>query len=236
MNEADKYFRERDKAVARAEAELAKFYSGVDWSEPLRAKEQLTQELPLLVEQWSAMIGQIGLDYAAAMGTPAKYLAPVDNPVWDAIVNSIKWAIEPLFGTDKPDSAGAKRLLNGSMTRHMQQGNRESLRNIGRRYKELRYARVLRGEYDCAFCIVLASRGDVCYTEESAGYDIREVGGDKYHDWCDCDIVLVRSDDDFPAGYNPEEYFDMYESVHESGDTIADVAQRMREKFDHITH
>lgn len=48
---------------------------------------------------------------------------------------------------------------------------------------ETRYARVPTGEETCDFCIMLASRGPVYHSEESAG------AYDHYHANCDCRIV-----------------------------------------------
>lgn len=59
------------------------------------------------------------------------------------------------------------------------------------------YARVLTGEENCPFCVMLASRGAVYPSEKAARYvsprskryDAREPH--KFHDWCDCEIVLA---------------------------------------------
>lgn len=94
--------------------------------------------------------------------------------------------------------------------------------NTRRDPHEVRYARVPQGDKTCGFCLMLASRGPVYYTEESAGMYL------KYHAHCDCAIVpffdtvpvyaedghyLGRRSADELEGYNPDELYRRY--VHE---------------------
>lgn len=91
--------------------------------------------------------------------------------------------------------------------------------NAGRDPKAPRFARIPQGDKTCDFCIMLASRGPVYYTEESAG------AFTKYHPHCDCLIMpfwdtyavktaaggtIRRSGSTSYEGYNPDAYFDQY--------------------------
>lgn len=79
---------------------------------------------------------------------------------------------------------------------------------------ETRYARVPTGEETCDFCIMLASRGPVYHTEESAG------AYDHYHAHCDCRIVpFWGTYDAGPSrrgsimgieGYDPDALYERY--------------------------
>lgn len=84
---------------------------------------------------------------------------------------------------------------------------------------ETRYARVPTGEETCDFCIMLASRGPIYHSEESAG------AYDHYHPHCDCRIVpfwgtyrvetdkggiIRRSGLMGIEGYDPDAYFEKY--------------------------
>lgn len=64
----------------------------------------------------------------------------------------------------------------------------------------VRYARVPSGGETCPFCMMLASRGAVYHTEESAG----DAG--HYHTHCRCRIVPVWGDSGI-EGYDPEEWY-----------------------------
>ncbi|BDQ19756.1 hypothetical protein RQN9TF_11140 [Rhodococcus qingshengii] len=58
------------------------------------------------------------------------------------------------------------------------------------------WARVLTGAESCGFCAMLASRGPVYKSKKSAS-DAGGVDGKAYHDNCDCEVVLVREDQDW---------------------------------------
>lgn len=66
------------------------------------------------------------------------------------------------------------------------------------------WARVPSGAETCAFCLMAASRGAVYRTQQTAGAD-RDFHGD-----CDCGVVMVRDESDYPEGYDPSAYFDIY--------------------------
>ncbi|MEA1796675.1 VG15 protein [Rhodococcus qingshengii] len=61
---------------------------------------------------------------------------------------------------------------------------------------EIGWARVLTGAESCGFCAMLASRGAVFKSKKSAS-DAGGVDGKAYHDNCDCEVVLVREDQDW---------------------------------------
>jgi len=82
------------------------------------------------------------------------------------------------------------------------------------------YARVPTGLETCAFCFMLASRGFVYESENSA--EIARRTGDKYHTNCDCIIVPgAKGKDGDPRvvidGYNPKA---MYESWCKCADAV----------------
>lgn len=90
-----------------------------------------------------------------------------------------------------------------------------------------KYARVPQGAYTCAFCLMLASRGFVYASEESAGEF------DTFHRCCDCAIVPSFSDDSAVEGYNPDELYAMYHSAREnaSSTSMTDILHEMRAQY-----
>lgn len=88
-----------------------------------------------------------------------------------------------------------------------------------------RFARVPSGAETCQFCIMLASRGPVYWTNETAGEE------NHYHANCDCRIVpvwgsvavrtengaIVRRGGFDIEGYDPDAYFDRYLQMVRSG-------------------
>ena len=91
-----------------------------------------------------------------------------------------------------------------------------------------RYARVPTGDKTCAFCLMLASRGFIYRSEDSAGEF------DQYHDDCDCEVVAsFDTDNSAIEGYSPDEYYKMYSDARAnavSGDTN-DILSKMREMY-----
>lgn len=98
-----------------------------------------------------------------------------------------------------------------------------------RRYKggNVTYMRVPSADCHCAFCLMMASRGAVYKTLESAG-----GGGDenKYHLHCRCSVVPVPKNDPLIEGYSTDDYEDMYYGAREKWehkDYSEDVAKRI---------
>ena len=91
---------------------------------------------------------------------------------------------------------------------------RRVYRQRRRGWREAGYMRVPTGDSTCAWCIMLASRGPVYYTEESAGGDQYHKGElDHFHPFCDCEIVSGFSGDAMLDGYDWHEYEDMYKAA-----------------------
>lgn len=151
--------------------------------------------------------------------------------------DAARWGLAPLFDED-PDRA-LSRLL-GTTQRLVLQPGRSSIWNSAARDPiATGVARVPSGTTTCAFCVMLASRGPVYQSQVSAelvvgrgsnrtGYDAngtRLVGGigggvkargsrelgNKFHDECDCVSVVIRSPADYPAGYDPDALYELYQ-------------------------
>lgn len=76
--------------------------------------------------------------------------------------------------------------------RHAQQPARDLVQQVADEWPGVAWARVLTGARSCFFCAMLASRGPVYTSEASAKFR----GGqrvDRYHDGCDCEVVLVQN-------------------------------------------
>ena len=92
---------------------------------------------------------------------------------------------------------------------------RDGLKNI-----DVRWARVPRGLETCAWCIMLASRGFVYASEETA-----QLAGHN-HENCNCDVV-ASFDKDGLEGYDPEKYYRAYK---DSADAVTwDTYRRWEE-------
>lgn len=82
------------------------------------------------------------------------------------------------------------------VARHADMAARDALAEAARQdEKAAGWARVVQGERTCAFCWMTASRGPVYSSRGAAGGDARR----KFHDGCDCLIVPVFDENDWPG-------------------------------------
>ncbi|GAB3209794.1 hypothetical protein GCM10027294_25610 [Marinactinospora endophytica] len=88
--------------------------------------------------------------------------------------------------------------------RHARDAGRQAMVDAARHDpRALGYARRLTGDYSCAFCTMLASRGPVYRSADAAlirhegrGRNARPTG-EPFHDNCDCEVVPVFDRDDW---------------------------------------
>lgn len=115
--------------------------------------------------------------------------------------------------------------------------NRTVMSNAQRDYSRgVRYARVPTGRETCGFCLMLASRGFVYRSEETAG----DVGGmfNRYHTRCDC-AVLASDEAGSVEGYDPDWLLDVYLDARDAvyggsgpydyNETCKEIERRSRE-------
>lgn len=93
-----------------------------------------------------------------------------------------------------------KHSLNGTITKNVE---RDSTRGV-------RYARVPMGGETCAFCLMLASRGFVYKSADTAGE------GAHYHKSCRCKAVPGVQGKTKVAGYDPDSYYRAYKRLQEA--------------------
>lgn len=123
-----------------------------------------------------------------------------------AIQATIRYKAGDLFNGGSADMAA---FLNGALNRWVQYSGRETIaRNIRRDPSKPRFARVPTGAKTCAFCEMLASRGFVYLSEQSAKATklLRA-----YHNHCDCQAVAEWDRDTHHIeGYDPDAMYSRY--------------------------
>lgn len=180
-----------------ARAEFVREWSSLDLAD--RAAVQR-----VLMRFWPELIGKYG-DMAAALAGDVFELQADDlgieprtelvRPVDEERANArARWALTT------PDALGNFLVLLDELVK-------QPYRSSFARSAEASgagWARVPRGSETCAFCLMLGSRGAVYHTSRTAGR------GRKYHGECDCAIVLVRDERDYPEGYDPDDLYQRY--------------------------
>ena len=113
--------------------------------------------------------------------------------------------------------------------------NRTIIENCGRDKKAgVRFARVTTGSENCPFCIMLAGRGAVYHSRQTAGIM------DRYHRRCDCKVVPGYEDDPFAVlveGHDPRHEQRVYERIINSRAEAVRVYESSRDELrDEVKH
>ncbi|MCG5460840.1 hypothetical protein MED01_004266 [Micromonospora sp. MED01] len=135
-----------------------------------------------------------------------------------------RWAVGPLFGA-QPDPDKALEHLSGGVQRMVLQPARETIADsVDQDPADARWARVPTGSTTCAFCRLLASRGAVYHSEETAG-----GLASSYHGTCDCVATPIWPGEQEP--YDVDRYFEEYSAARAKagGDPNAILAQMRKD-------
>jgi hypothetical protein len=163
----------------------------LDFARPDELSEAVLDELPSMVDELadvsaliSATMYETAREQAGARGTYVVNLS--DPPPRVQVHESTKWALSPLY--TNPDLA-AKLVpdrLTASTPRLVRLGGRKTVvENTDSDPARPRYRRVLSSAAGhCDFCKMLAGRGAVYRSEDSAG------AGRHFHDNCKCRVEL----------------------------------------------
>lgn len=129
-----------------------------------------------------------------------------EKPTLDQVAASIRYAARHLWG-GAIDVDGFRSQCLASTRRYVKKAANDTIAanagRDGRAGRSIRWARVPRGAETCPFCMMLASRGFVYYSKESAALFAHD------HEHCDCDIIA--SFEGGIEGYSPKEYEAMYD-------------------------
>lgn len=181
----------------RARADLTAFWGGLDLTDARAVREAL---LPL----WPALVG----DYGDMSATLAADLFEMQAELL---------GIDPRTVMVRPvDAERAAARASWALTTVNQLGNLEVLLDelVKQPYRSTfarsaeesgaGWARVPSGGKTCSFCLMLSSRGATYRSAARAGR------GRKFHGDCDCGVVLVRDERDYPQGYDPGALYQKY--------------------------
>ena len=231
----ESYLATVQRMVQWAIRDINRLIARVDMTDPDAARDALQAELPTLISVWGEAAATVAAEYFEELiDAPAVLADPVDSEVVEGMVG---WAVGPLYGelaprvdengepvlddsgepiVDKipPDPAKAQRNILGASQRHIQDTGRNTIRYSAENTPGVGWARVLRGEENCAWCVVMASRGAVFQSRQTASMvsskDPIAAAAHLTHNHCDCDILPIRDDSDYPPGYNVGKYYDQY--------------------------
>lgn len=214
-------------------AELAAFFAALDLSRPEAVRDALLEFLPVLVSEYGQVAQALAMEWydqvrAESVGT-AGYLAAaplVASIAPERVEAKVRYLAGQLW---TPDPVAILKGLTLASDKYVKQYGRDAVAWNAER-DGARWARVPTGGKTCAWCLILASRDAVYVSEETA---LTRADGDRYHGFCDCQAVPIWGPDDYPEGYLPDDYYDMYRAAREaagSGD-MKDIAAALRREF-----
>lgn len=249
--------RAQRQVEALALRDLNAFWAGLDVANAVAAKAALIEFVAVLTETYGAISSTIAADFYDSLREDADArgsfrAAPSGRPNLDQVASSTGWAAQPLFGGDA-DSRLALSRISGAASRFVLDAGRETMfDNILLDPEPVRYARHASANA-CAFCALLATRGAVFLSKESAtrvvgrGTEKRHDGtrqdslrkgirargkqalGEKYHDFCHCVDVAVFPGQEYAEAPYVAEWRDAYAGT--SSMNPKQVLSEMRESL-----
>jgi len=201
--------------VSLAQDTLAGFWGSLDTAgNPLDVKRALLGFFPELVTSYGDAAALLAVDfYDETRNVPvsaSRFRATLAKPPVRAQSEAVaRWGLGPLFDPE-PHPFASLTHLSGALQRLVLQAGRTSIISAaGRDPIRTGFARIPIG-VTCKWCTLLASRGFVYWSEESAGRF------DKWHDKCDCAVVAGTDPDSLPEDYD----LTLYENAYANGEGI----------------
>lgn len=205
------YTRVKRLLLAQAVAELDAIMSRVDTTDPQSVYEALTRVMPALVAKHGDAFHSVAAEwFEQTVGSPAVLADPVPG---HEVESSARWAAAA-SATDTASRVADR--ARGVLDKHLKNESRATLRLSAEETPGVGWARVLRGSENCGFCVTLAGRG-ADYRSSMTAKQAETAKRPKvdFHDFCDCDVIAIRSDSDWPAGYDHTKYEAMYRAARE---------------------
>ena len=209
-----------DAAVDDLRAYCDDLFSGVDWSDAdddtrKQIRNQVIDHVNYIQETYgsaSESIGSLFFDNALSSDGELANAVMAGTANNQQVSNSVRYWARHLFGENTDLDAfvdGVSAFVRRTVTHAADLSVAESAVSANEQQDlGIRYARVPQGP-TCSFCIMLASRGFVYASRESAG----QLG--QYHDDCNCRIVAGMPGTEV-EGYDPEGMYDRYLQCRDS--------------------
>lgn len=219
------------RLVELAKADLTAFFGTLDLTNPAAARDGLLEVVPLLVNEYGDLAATAAAEWFEEVRPAGGFNAQTVDPVSAAQVQgSVRGLIGGLWSDDP---AHVLPALTGAMQRYVQYSGRATVaRNVQLDPMKPRFARVPTGAVTCAFCEMMASRGFVYLSKDTAGII------DNFHDNDDCQIVAEwDAEQHHIEGYDPDAMYARYMEARNvvGGDTNAILAEMRRQNPDLYT-
>lgn len=212
LTAVNEFARAQNEIVRLARRDIRALQARVGAVDPMSAKALLLEAWPALIEVYGSVAQSLAGEWVEQiLGRPG---ALGSLPTREEAEATVRYGLEGYF--QRGDPVWTWDFLTGEIDKFIKYGARHTVAESAFQAGH-RWARVPVGD-TCAWCRMLASRGYVYASEESAG------GIDDWHASCDC--VIVPDDGVTPEGYDPDALYQEYL------DANGDLA-KMRENSGH---
>jgi hypothetical protein len=178
------------------------------------AREVLTASMEALVARYGDPAALMAAEFMERY-TPtsmSRTFQPIlsENVSYEQIQAEVRYA---MGGWAKGVPEQTIRILLAALDRYTKFSARKTVIDNARRHKKLRFARVPTGAKTCEFCLLLASRGFVYWSKETAGEFSR------FHNHCDCLVVAGYAGETEIAGYDTDDLRQRYREAQNKAET-----------------
>ncbi|MDO5500961.1 MAG: hypothetical protein Q4F67_14895 [Propionibacteriaceae bacterium] len=196
-------------ASTLAKRDLERYFAAINLDRPEMARDGLLEFMPALTDTYGSATAVVAADWydeqrnlAGVSGSFRSEIAPT-VPV-EQVVQRVRFGAAHLF-TEAPGLM--LPFLLGITDKYVKEPGRQTLwQSAARDPARPRWARVPSGLETCDWCVMLASRGFVYHSEASA----RRSEISKFHEDCDCALVMEWSKHPRLEGYDPQDYYAQY--------------------------
>ncbi len=205
-------------AYLLARSDLQKFWNTLPFDRPADCRDLLVEFVPALVNKYGKAGAVAALDWYEKVRAETPGL-PVFTPVVpteSAFMNVegiVRAEVGLLWEENAAKKAFARKRVFEALDRVVDRSVRGQVRatithNARRDPAKPRYARVPAGAKTCAFCTILASRGFVYKSAETAGMTTQ------FHSECDCQIVPeFKKGTARIKGYDPDALYEKFQAA-----------------------
>lgn len=243
----DNFIQSRDRITDRVKRELKRALAQVDYTDIAKARDEV---IKLLVAYCRLSVKAASREAAVLYDQIRE--ASIGSKIGARVLNTVQpQAIDAFVRADIEhvvQTGDTARFINDVVQRVAYETNRASgetmVYNATHDKARTAWARVPTGGSEtCEWCIMLASRGAVYQSWETAG------GRGHYHQNCKCAVVpvfgarlqrtnaggwVVHDSDTTIEGYDPAKYYEQYQEFIENGtlnkDKLAEAAAKARRR------
>ena len=181
-----------------AMGDFERFWRQLDFSNIALAREAAIEYATALVDTYGNASATNAADFFESTTRTSNAYVPIAGNA-KRIESVVRYAMKLVMDGDLEN---ALSTIQADMNLQIKGAGRDTIIENARR-KKVRFARVPRGARTCEFCVMLASRGFVYHSKQTAG-DLN-----RFHAFCDCQIVAGLPGDKL-EGYDPDVYYDRY--------------------------